>query len=301
MSKITNVRLPNAAPLQYSPAQFDQLVRSLEQIILQLNSTYGSTFDTNTSSASEVFGQGTGGVISVAGASKIFVPFGAFQDSTTQIDGSTTQAYPLRLNTTDYECGVRVDSYTASFTASIATTTLTVSAVASGTIKLGMEITGTGVAAGTRITNFGTGTGGIGTYTVNNSQVVVSTAMTGSLPSKLVMECPGSYNIQFSIQVQSTSTTSESVDFWFRRNGVDIPDSNSSFGIQPRKSAGIPANSIAAMNFFVDADTQDYYEIMWHVSSSDVSLPAFSAGTIPTRPATPSAIVTVQFVSSQVK
>jgi len=39
MSKVTNVRLPNAAA-QYSPEQFNQLVRSLEQIILQLNSTY---------------------------------------------------------------------------------------------------------------------------------------------------------------------------------------------------------------------------------------------------------------------
>lgn len=40
MSKITNVRLPNASPSEYDPQQFNQLVRSLEQIILQLNNTY---------------------------------------------------------------------------------------------------------------------------------------------------------------------------------------------------------------------------------------------------------------------
>lgn len=40
MSKINNVRLPNAAQNQYSKEQFDQLVRSLEQIIFQLNNTY---------------------------------------------------------------------------------------------------------------------------------------------------------------------------------------------------------------------------------------------------------------------
>jgi hypothetical protein len=40
MSKITNVRLPNANALTFDPQQFNQLVRSLEQIILQLNSTY---------------------------------------------------------------------------------------------------------------------------------------------------------------------------------------------------------------------------------------------------------------------
>lgn len=39
MSKILNVRLPNASP-QYSPQQFDQLVRTLEQVVLQLNNTY---------------------------------------------------------------------------------------------------------------------------------------------------------------------------------------------------------------------------------------------------------------------
>ena len=40
MSKINNVRLPNASPSGYDPQQFNQLVRSLEQIILQLNNTY---------------------------------------------------------------------------------------------------------------------------------------------------------------------------------------------------------------------------------------------------------------------
>ena len=40
MSKINNVRLPNAATQAYSAEQFNQLVRSLEQIVLQLNSTY---------------------------------------------------------------------------------------------------------------------------------------------------------------------------------------------------------------------------------------------------------------------
>lgn len=40
MSKITNVRLPNAVSGTYDPQQVNQLIRSLEQVILQLNSTY---------------------------------------------------------------------------------------------------------------------------------------------------------------------------------------------------------------------------------------------------------------------
>jgi hypothetical protein len=68
----------------------------------------------------------------------------------------------------------------ASFTASISTTTLTVSAVASGAIFVGQTISGTGVTTGTVVTAFVGGTGGVGTYTVNNSQTVSSTAMTGA-------------------------------------------------------------------------------------------------------------------------
>ena len=51
MSKIQNVRLPNAATGDYSPEQFNQLVRSLEQIIFQLNSTYTPIVSENSLSA----------------------------------------------------------------------------------------------------------------------------------------------------------------------------------------------------------------------------------------------------------
>lgn len=47
MSKITNVRLPSVASREYNPEQFNQLVRSLEQIIFQLNQTYTPTVSEN--------------------------------------------------------------------------------------------------------------------------------------------------------------------------------------------------------------------------------------------------------------
>ena len=74
--------------------------------------------------------------------------------------------------------GTSVSTATTAFTASISGTTMTVTAVASGTIAVGQLITGTGVTAGTTITALGTGTGGIGTYTVSVSQTVVATAIT---------------------------------------------------------------------------------------------------------------------------
>lgn len=67
----------------------------------------------------------------------------------------------------------------ARVTGSISGTTLTVSAVASGTLYVGQTIQGTGVTALTIITALGTGTGGAGTYTVSASQTVSSTTLYG--------------------------------------------------------------------------------------------------------------------------
>jgi hypothetical protein len=64
-------------------------------------------------------------------------------------------------------------------TGSISGTTLTVTALASGKVAIGSEISGSGIADGTIVTALGTGLGGVGTYTVNNSQTVASTAVTG--------------------------------------------------------------------------------------------------------------------------
>lgn len=64
--------------------------------------------------------------------------------------------------------------------ASITGTTLDVVTVSSGTIAVGDLVFGSGVQPGTRITAFGTGTGGVGTYTVSVSQTVASTTIAGT-------------------------------------------------------------------------------------------------------------------------
>ena len=65
------------------------------------------------------------------------------------------------------------------FTGSISGATLTVTGVPVGHLQVGSVISGTGVATGTTITALGTGLGGTGTYTVNISQLVTQTFMTG--------------------------------------------------------------------------------------------------------------------------
>jgi len=66
----------------------------------------------------------------------------------------------------------------ASFTGSIAGSTLTVSAVASGAILPGQQLFGTGIPTGTVVSANGTGTGGTGTYTLNIPLTVTSESIT---------------------------------------------------------------------------------------------------------------------------
>jgi hypothetical protein len=69
----------------------------------------------------------------------------------------------------------------STFTGSISGTTLTVSAVSSGTLAVGQILDDASglVADGTTITALGTGTGGTGTYTVSVSQTVGSETLYG--------------------------------------------------------------------------------------------------------------------------
>ena len=65
----------------------------------------------------------------------------------------------------------------ALFTGSISGTTLTVTAVSQGTIAINQALFGLGVTNETVITALGTGTGEVGTYTINQTQTVASTLM----------------------------------------------------------------------------------------------------------------------------
>jgi hypothetical protein len=89
-----------------------------------------------------------------------------------------TNAVQLPVGTTDQRSRAVV-------TGSITGTTLAVSAVTSGELVVGQVISGTGISANTTITALGTGEGGTGTYTVNNSQIVgsitISAAFVGDM------------------------------------------------------------------------------------------------------------------------
>jgi hypothetical protein len=107
----------------------------------------------------------------------------------------------------------------------------------------------------------------------------------------------GLYNIQFSVQVVNTSVQIHDIEIWFRKNGVDIPNSNSKWSV-PNSHGGVDGHLIAALNFYTDLAPGDYLEIMWYANDSALSLQTLPASTSPTRPAIPSVIMTASYVSA---
>jgi hypothetical protein len=129
--------------------------------------------------------------------------------------------------------------------------------------------------------------------------------VTLSSGSRLTVPAAGVYTVTYSLQFKNTTNDVQDIDIWLRKNGADVPDTNSRFSIPARKSAGNPSHLITTTSIMVELAANDYVQVMWHVTSTSVSMEHFPAvtavpGTTPAHPATPSAIVQVEFMSNNV-
>ena len=114
---------------------------------------------------------------------------------------------------------------------------------------------------------------------------------------KVKVDYSGLYNVQFSLQFVNTDTQIQDVDVWFRKNGSDVASSNSKFSI-PNSHGGTSGHLIAALNFNIELAKDDYVHLAWATTSTQVTIEQLAAQTTPTRPSTPSAIVTIQYLSA---
>lgn len=162
--------------------------------------------------------------------------------------------WPLRRERIE----TNVDSYAdVAFTASIAGTTMTVSALRLGTIGTGATLFGTGVAASTTIVSQLTGTpGGTGTYLVSPGQAVPSQQMSSGAESFLQ---PVDVVYQLDVHGPNSSDNAQIVSTLFRdQYGVDA-FASSGFDVTPLYADDpkqIP---------FINAESQ--YETRWVVEA----------------------------------
>ena len=108
-------------------------------------------------------------------------------NSSTGSVGITDNGLNVYIVDGTYRYTWRISSPAAAvFTGSISGTTLTVTAMTSGTIAISQALFGISISAETVITALGTGTGGVGTYTVNNSQTIASETMNSATVGAVV-------------------------------------------------------------------------------------------------------------------
>lgn len=115
--------------------------------------------------------------------------------------------------------------------------------------------------------------------------------------SQLTVTYSGIYNLQFSIQFANTDTQIHDIDVWAAINGTNLVSSNSRFSV-PNKHGGVNGHLIAALNLFLTLQAGDYVQLYWHTDNTGVLVEQIPAASTPTRPATPSVIATMVFVSS---
>ena len=135
-------------------------------------------------------------------------------------------------------------------------------------------------------------------YAVKFNTTDFSNGVTIANNSQITVHVDGIWNAQFSLQFKNTTNDGQDIDIWFRLNGTNIANSNTRFHIQARKSTGDPSYVVASMNYFLEMVDGDYVEIMWRVSDIGVTMEHLAAMTTPDRPAVPSAIATMTFVSN---
>jgi len=308
MSKIQNVRLPDTAAGQYSPEQFNQLIRSLEQIVFQLNSSYTAIPDQNVA-ASMLWMKGNApGVRGFQLDYGVQLPHAMVMNQSDLTSLGTTLENIITYDTPIFERGIRVESHEAEFTAEIddgagsAGTVMDVTAVASGTLLSGMTLTGTGVTAGTRIVSQTSGTtGGVGLYVVDTSQLTASTTVNGSRASKLVFDHTGQYFVSLRCQGVNEDNTVHEMELWAKDSGVNYPFSNTRYDVLVRKNATTWGHVVADISgiFTVTDPANSYLEMAWWSDSLLVYLESAAANTSPTRPGIASVILTVSMLSAE--
>ena len=110
----------------------------------------------------------------------------------------------------------------------------------------------------------------------------------GTPTSRIVITNAGTYNIQFSLQVDKTDGGQDDATIWLRVNGNDVPRTATDITVE--QSA---RRIVAAWNFVYTFTAGQYFELVWSSHDPSMRLKSEVTRTGPVRPAVPSAILTV--------
>jgi hypothetical protein len=126
--------------------------------------------------------------------------------------------------------------------------------------------------------------------TVNNT-VDAFNVVVGTVNSRIYVSEEAIYNIQFSAQLDKSGGSASAVYIWLRVNGVNIANSATKITID-----GPNSEIVAAWNFVLPLAENDYFELAWQSSDTNVFLA--EEPILGNVPEIPSVIITVTWVSN---
>jgi len=123
--------------------------------------------------------------------------------------------------------------------------------------------------------------------TIAQNQVAIG--LNSSLdPTKLLVVKAGTYLVQFSLQVHNTQIANDEISVWIRRNGAAYPNSLRQF-----LTGAVGVKNIFSGQAILTFGSDDYLELFFSVKHNQTELLKTSALTSPSRPATPSAQISL--------
>jgi len=108
--------------------------------------------------------------------------------------------------------------------------------------------------------------------------------------SRITIANTGIYNLQFSVQLENSSSQEYDVTIWLRKNGTDVAGSAGFISVAS-SHGGVHGHVLSAWNYLIDAVGRDYYELVWSVTNTAVTMPYYPGALPP--PSAASAIFTV--------
>ena len=123
--------------------------------------------------------------------------------------------------------------------------------------------------------------------TIGQNQIAIG--LNSSLdPTKLLVVKAGTYMVQYSLQVSNTQIANDEISVWMRRNGAAYPNTLRQF-----LTGTVGVKNIFSGQTIMVFGADDYLELFFSVKHNQTQLLKTSALTTPSRPATPSAQISL--------
>ena len=109
--------------------------------------------------------------------------------------------------------------------------------------------------------------------------------------SRITFELAGTYKVLASVQVTNLGNNITEIDFFLKKNGTTVPDSNARIDVHQRKSITVPHHECFTIEHQLTLAAGDYLELWWFADHIDITLETLASDGI--HPQAPSVILNV--------